>query len=80
MISEINTPDLDLKLDDKKVTKISTSESKEAYQLIEDCMLLANRVVAEKLTCSDSRANVFRVHEEPDDEQWKRMATELAID
>ena len=40
-------------------------------------MLLANRVVAEKLTCSDSRANVFRVHEEPDDEQWKRMATEL---
>ena len=76
---EINTPDLDLKLDDKKnVIDISTrSESKEAYQLIEDCMLLANRVVAEKLTCSDSRANVFRVHEEPDDEQWKRMATEL---
>lgn len=48
----------------------------EAYNLIEECMLAANRVVAEKIY----RANVpgiYRVHDEPSEEQWARMAGEL---
>ncbi|MBW2714415.1 MAG: RNB domain-containing ribonuclease, partial [Deltaproteobacteria bacterium] len=48
---EINTPEIEIKLNDRgKVEKMMPrSESKEAYQLIEDCMLLANRAVAEIL-------------------------------
>ncbi|RKX38961.1 MAG: hypothetical protein DRP64_14905 [Verrucomicrobia bacterium] len=52
------------------------SESKEAYRLIEDCMLLANRAVAEILIGSEM-PSIYRVHEEPDDEQWASMGMEL---
>jgi ribonuclease R len=52
------------------------SESKAAYQLVEECMLLANRAVAKILGATDSPA-LYRVHEEPDDEQWDAMGMEL---
>ncbi|HEY5653025.1 MAG TPA: VacB/RNase II family 3'-5' exoribonuclease [Pontiella sp.] len=75
---EINTPEIEIKLNDRgKVEKMMPrSESKEAYQLIEDCMLLANRAVAEVLIQSEQPA-IYRIHEEPSDEQWAAMGMEL---
>jgi ribonuclease R len=75
---EINTPEIEIKLDVRgKVEKMMPrSESKEAYQLIEDCMLLANRAVAEILLASE-KPSIYRVHDEPDEEQWAAMGVEL---
>jgi ribonuclease R len=75
---EINTPEIEIKLNDQgRVEKMMPrSESKEAYQLIEDCMLLANRAVAEILIGSQ-HPSIYRVHEEPDEEQWAAMGMEL---
>ncbi len=75
---EINTPEIDIKLNDqgKVVKMMPRSESKEAYQLIEDCMLLANRAVAEILIKAGKPA-IYRIHEEPDAEQWASMGMEL---
>jgi ribonuclease R len=75
---EINTPEIEIRLNDQgKVEKMMPrSESKEAYQLIEDCMLLANRAVAEILIAAEAPA-IYRVHAEPDDEQWASMGMEL---
>jgi ribonuclease R len=75
---EINTPEIEIRLNDRgKVEKMMPrSESKEAYQLIEDCMLLANRAVAEILIAAQKPA-IYRVHAEPDDEQWAAMGMEL---
>ncbi|MBN2704216.1 MAG: VacB/RNase II family 3'-5' exoribonuclease [Pontiellaceae bacterium] len=75
---EINTPEIEIKLNDKgKIEKMMPrSESKAAYQLIEDCMLLANRAVAEILIAAEKPA-LYRVHAEPDEEQWAAMGMEL---
>lgn len=75
---EINTPEIEIKLNERgKVEKMMPrSESKEAYRLIEDCMLLANRAVAETLIASGQPA-IYRIHAEPDDEQWAAMGMEL---
>jgi len=75
---EINTPEIEIKLNDQgRIEKMMPrSESKEAYQLIEDCMLLANRAVAETLIAS-GRPSIYRIHEEPDDDQWAAMGMEL---
>jgi len=75
---EINTPEIEIKLNDQgKVEKMMPrSESKEAYQLIEDCMLLANRAVAEILIAA-GKPSIYRVHDEPEDEQWAAMGMEL---
>lgn len=75
---EINTPEIEIKLNDQgKVEKMMPrSESKQAYGLIEDCMLLANRAVAETLINAEFPA-IYRIHEEPDDEQWAAMGMEL---
>jgi ribonuclease R len=75
---EISTPEIEIKLNDKgRIEKMMPrSESKEAYQLIEDCMLLANRAVAEILIAAEKPA-IYRVHAEPDDEQWAAMGMEL---
>ena len=51
--------------------------AKEAYGLIEECMLAANRAVAEKIRAAGA-PSVYRVHDEPDDEQWENMAAELS--
>jgi ribonuclease R len=75
---EINTPEIEIKLNDQgKVEKMMPrAESREAYQLIEDCMLLANRAVAEILIAAAKPA-IYRIHAEPDDEQWASMGMEL---
>ena len=48
----------------------------EAYNLIEECMLAANQAVARKVHAAGA-PGIYRVHEEPSDEQWARMAAEL---
>ncbi|MCK4563080.1 MAG: VacB/RNase II family 3'-5' exoribonuclease [Verrucomicrobia bacterium] len=75
---EINTPEIEIKLNDQgKVEKMMPrSESKEAYQLVEECMLLANCAVAEILIAAE-KPSIYRVHEEPDEEQWAAMGMEL---
>ncbi|HPC19043.1 MAG TPA: VacB/RNase II family 3'-5' exoribonuclease [Kiritimatiellia bacterium] len=50
--------------------------STEAYNLIEECMLAANRVVARKIFAA-RLPGIFRVHDGPSEEQWTRMAEEL---
>ena len=75
---EINTPEIEIKLNDQgRIEKMMPrSASKEAYQLIEECMLLANRAVAEILIAAEQPA-IYRVHDEPDEEQWAAMGMEL---
>ncbi|MBQ9344514.1 MAG: VacB/RNase II family 3'-5' exoribonuclease [Kiritimatiellae bacterium] len=48
----------------------------ESYALIEECMLAANRAVAEKLYAANWPC-VYRIHDEPEPEQWARMEGEL---
>jgi ribonuclease R len=74
---EINTPQIKCLLDKEgKVASIKKGEAKEAYQLIEECMLLANVAVARKLKAAEWSA-IHRIHEQPDDEQWAQMGAEL---
>ena len=75
---ELNTPDIDIKLDDAgNVESITTrSSAKEAYQMVEDCMLLANKVVA-NILFNSKKPSIYRIHESPDEEQWNKMALEL---
>ena len=48
----------------------------EAYNLVEECMLAANQAVAQKVHAAGV-PGIYRVHDEPSDEQWARMADEL---
>ena len=75
---ELNTPDIEIKLDESgNVVSINKrSEAKDAYKLVEDCMLLANKVVAEKIS-NAGVSSIYRIHENPDEEQWAKMALEL---
>jgi ribonuclease R len=74
---EINTPQIKCLMDkDGKVASIRKGEAKEAYQFIEECMLLANVAVARKLKEAQWPA-IHRIHEEPDEEQWAQMGAEL---
>ena len=50
--------------------------STEAYNLIEECMLAANQAVARKVHDAGI-PGIYRIHDEPSDEQWARMADEL---
>jgi ribonuclease R len=50
--------------------------STEAYNLIEECMLAANQAVARKVA-EAGVPGIYRVHDEPSEEQWARMADEL---
>ena len=50
----------------------------EAYHLIEEFMLLANVAVAESISTKKIPA-LYRIHEEPSEEQWAGMAHELGL-
>ncbi len=76
---DLSTPQINCILgDDGKVASIKKGEAKEAYQLIEECMLLANVVVARKLKAAQWPA-IHRIHEAPDEDQWAKMGAELQI-
>jgi len=67
---EINTPEIEIKLNEQgKVEKMMPrSESKAAYQVVEECMLILKEA---------EHPAIYRVHEEPTDEQWAAMGMEL---
>ncbi len=74
---EVETPQVNCILgDDGNVIEIKQSKSKEAYALIEEFMLLANIAIADKILASE-KPSVYRIHEEPEPEQWEQMAAQL---
>ena len=75
---EFDVPEVRCRLDATgHVIAVERRGSREAYRLIEEFMLQANRAVALRLARSRYPA-LYRIHEAPDDEQWSRMKTELA--
>ena len=63
---DFELPEIKVVLDDSKlVKKIEVRERGEAEKLIEDFMVVANEVVAEKLFWEEIPA-IYRVHEDPD--------------
>lgn len=60
------------------VVAIHKRESREAYQLIEEFMLAANRSVAARFAATPSRTGLYRIHEEPEPEQWEQIHADLA--
>jgi len=58
------------------ITEIKQRGDDEAYQLIEECMLLANVAVAERLRAAGGPA-LYRIHDEPDSEQWDELRDAL---
>ncbi len=63
--------------DEGRVEAIRRRGGDEAYHLIEEFMLLANQAVARRLSGARVPA-LYRIHEEPDDDQWERMEQDLA--
>ena len=73
-----NMPEIKCRLDEDtgKVIEIVQRTSNEAYALIEECMLMANCAVAEKLQTAFGDA-IYRVHPPPSDDQLAQIATDL---
>lgn len=63
--------------DEGRVEAIRRRGGDDAYHLIEEFMLLANQAVARRLSSARVPA-LYRIHEEPDEDQWERMEQELA--
>lgn len=56
--------------------RIVKRDSNQAYQLIEEFMLLANQCVARQLNTA-GYPTLYRVHPEPDEESWGKMTDDL---
>lgn len=70
---DFNVPEVICRLDDRgRPIDIHRRASREAYRVIEDCMLAANRAVASFIFEKGYPA-LYRIHEEPDEEQWAEM-------
>lgn len=74
----IALPEIRCELDAKgRPVSLYRRGADEAYHLIEEFMLLANRAVARLLSESE-RPAMYRIHEPPEVEQWDSMDVELA--
>ncbi|HMO05659.1 MAG TPA: VacB/RNase II family 3'-5' exoribonuclease [Kiritimatiellia bacterium] len=74
---DLSVPEVSCTLDTEgKPVSIKRRTSAEAYHLIEEFMLAANIAVAERLAASGIPA-LYRIHEEPSDDQWQQMALDL---
>jgi ribonuclease R len=63
---DFDLPEAEMEFDENsKVIRIVPAEHNIAHRIIEECMLLANECVAERLTSSGGPA-LYRVHEKPD--------------
>ena len=62
-----------------KVAKVEKRTSQEANQLVEECMLMANKVVAMILNSHELTSGIYRIHEPPSEKQWGNMALELRL-
>lgn len=74
---DLTVPEVVCKLDtDGNPVSLQRRSAPEAYHLIEEFMLVANVAVAERLR--DARVPaIYRIHEDPADEQWAQMALDL---
>ena len=62
----LDFPEMKIRLDERgRVARIERQENDVSHQLIEECMLLANEAVAERLMHL-GRPAVYRIHEPPD--------------
>ncbi|MBU0678878.1 MAG: ribonuclease R, partial [Verrucomicrobia bacterium] len=59
-----------------KPTAIVRRGAREAYNLIEEFMLLANQAVARMLSSGD-RPGIYRIHPPPDEKDWEEMSSDL---
>ncbi|NCD32304.1 MAG: ribonuclease R [Spartobacteria bacterium] len=74
---DFNLPEIKVIINDNGIpVDFEKRISLPAYQLIEEFMLLANKVVANKIIEADI-PGLYRIHPQPDEEQWQRMADEL---
>ncbi len=74
---DLSMPEVRCVLDERgRTVDIVRRTAFDSYQLIEEFMLVANRAVAEILVQKGVPA-IYRVHEEPDDQQWAQMAEDL---
>ncbi|AKJ64296.1 ribonuclease R family protein [Kiritimatiella glycovorans] len=74
---DLALPEVECRLDTEgRIKGVETREGSEAQHLVEECMLLANRVVARRLHEAPCPA-LYRVHGDPEPDQWSQMAAEL---
>ncbi|HMP88679.1 MAG TPA: VacB/RNase II family 3'-5' exoribonuclease [Kiritimatiellia bacterium] len=74
---DLAMPEVYCHLDDSgQPVSITRRSAPEAYHLIEEFMLAANVAVAERLQESRVPA-VYRIHDDPSDDQWAQMAIDL---
>ncbi len=74
---DLQTPEIRCQLDaGGRVTAIERRTETEAYGLIEEFMLAANRAVAQRLGAAGSPC-LYRIHDAPDAAQWEEMARDL---
>lgn len=74
---DLSVPEVRCTLDaEGRPTSITRRSAPEAYHLIEEFMLAANVAVANRLVEADAPA-IYRVHEEPSDDQWLQMRDDL---
>ena len=75
---DLHMPEIRCVLDDDGHTiDVVRRSAHESYQLIEEFMLVANRSVA-GILMDKGVPSIHRIHEEPDEERWEKMAIELA--
>ena len=75
---DLNIPEVRILLDSEgHPVGVRRRGCAEAYNLIEEFMLMANCSVAEILS-KKGIPTLYRIHDAPDEEQWSRMAADLA--
>lgn len=62
--------------EDGDVVGFTKKEAMEAYQLVEECMLMANREVGSLLAAKFETA-IYRIHEEPSEADFQEMEEQL---
>ncbi len=74
---ELDFPESKIRLDESgRIKCIERVENDISHQLIEECMLLANEVVATRLMSLNLKA-IYRVHEEPDERRLQEYREEV---
>ncbi|MGB5875068.1 MAG: ribonuclease R [Bacteroidota bacterium] len=72
---DLDTPEAKFVFDEQGLpSRINKKERLDAHRLVEECMLLANRVVAGHLTGKKERPTVYRVHDAPDPSRLSELA------
>lgn len=76
---DFSMPEVRCVLNDKgECVDIVKQGGSEACHLVEEFMLAANRVVAARLYGS-ARPGLYRVHEQPDKQEWSELMAELKV-